>query len=181
MGIHHDSTTCQDECQWNGVTCDESDQVKEILWANIANGKVDIRWLPKSLDLLDWERLLPYSPTLQTRLLPPYLRGCRVTACGYTGHLNLETLPEKLVILDVRKNAFCGTVRLTNLPSTLERLQLERNSIDKVIVSNKRLPVKFWSASLFGNSENLRIVCLDSNRPDERILKTKRYYKCGGT
>ena len=61
------------------------------------------------------------------------LKVLHMTENGFTGTINLTSLPQSLEILILKSNQFTGSIDLTMLPQTLKNLDLSHNQFDGTV------------------------------------------------
>ena len=156
----------KDKCTWDGVECDDSGSVIEIVWNPYmwpAQGTVTFDHLPRKLIVFescnDDGRDIRVSGTLSTSLLPPSMRVFCLQKESFSGTLDLQSLPDSLENFDVHANNFSGEIDLTALPKALLDLDLSRNNLSGSI-NFEKLPESLESLHLDNNAFE-GSVCLD--------------------
>ena len=113
--------------KWNGVICFQSNQVRSLIWLNLAlKGTVNLSALPRSLIHVDLS-MNQLGGEIQLEELPPKLSCLNLSLNRFTGSLNLNLLPQSLRDLDLSRNRFSGHVNLQKIPLKLTLLDLSCN------------------------------------------------------
>ena len=146
-----------DACTWNGVTCDESDQITEIQWHSMyiepVQGSIDFPMMPRHLT---WLNLYDHKliGAVDTANLPEALEFFRIEECLFTGTLDLGSLPRNLGDFVAMGNTITGLVNFCNLPPGLSRLYIE-----EPIESSAKIRIGKLPKSL--NEIFLQVKCTD--------------------
>ena len=147
MHVFSGANASRDYCSWTGITC--TDGIITHVYHGISNyGNFDIHSLPSTLVNITIE-YCDQRYILCTRALPRALEHCYLPQNRHFGSVDLRTLPENLIGLDLSFNLLNGPIDLTNLPPTLQTLALERNAIRQSVVFYDRPPPNIHSITLF--------------------------------
>ena len=161
---------------WAGVTWRKK-IIVSITWGASTIVKVNgLEWLPPSLERAKITGMA-IRANLETRLLPKYLAYVDFSSCRLHGTLKLCTLPSRLEEFHVAQNNFAGDICLTSLPTCMVLLNLERNKLARVFLSNYQLPKCLRSVQLY-SAKRPRIVCVDDQTADARIHCDTRNVGC---
>ena len=155
------------------VVCDENELVTTINWNDDRWFSIhEYGWLPGTLRSIDITEKNSCS-SMQIRWLPHGMEFCRIQACRTLGTLEFDALPVKMREIHLVANRFHAEVNLTNLPVTIEIIDLSSNILDTVYVINGLLPRGLKDVYLYQPQKNLRILCLDEDKVDKRVCKKK--------
>ena len=114
-------------CQWEGIVCNESEQVTEIKWSHRGiSGFLKWEFLPHTL--VELHLLNNYlGGDILSRSFPNGLEVLDLSFNFFNHHFDLTLLPTALKTLRLSHNEFSGKALLTCLPQNLERVHLDRN------------------------------------------------------
>ena len=129
-------------CSWNGVTCVDG-EVHHITWIGIYTAfqpnddvkEIDAAWSPASMRRITI-RNARFRNGLRIRSLPRHCRSFHFSTCHITGEVDFRTLPLSVEGIDLSDNLLSGTLHLTGLPRSVVSINMARNRIDTVFVSN---------------------------------------------
>ena len=182
FGIHGDDVEAYDECitniltngnvqnpcEWTGISCTDGNITCVSLKVSQLHFRMSIDWLPSTVETVV-VTLFYINSELHTALLPQAIKTCRFVACNLHGSLALHTLPRKIALLGLQKNAFSGVILLKDLPQSLVRVYVTESKIDEVLVVNAEIPKKIAEVQIHGKSRSPKIRCVDEKKADIRI------------
>ena len=140
---------CQDLCEWQGVTCDESATPLKIDWEEA-----------------DW---ILSTTVFECAHLPRTLRLLELTANEIACTLNLASLPDSLVELYVADNAMFGTTNLADLPRAMHNVWFDHNRFEGSLVLQD-LPRDFVTLYANHNRYSGEISLADLPPAIERLI-----------
>ena len=162
-------------CQWEGILCNESEQVTEIKWShrgisgflkweflphtlvklnlmsNNLGGVIPIERLPSSLEVLDLS-FNNFHRGIDLSLLSAAMNTLTLSHNQFSGEALLTCLPQNMDSVYLSRNAFIGTPDLTCLPPMLRYLSLANNAFFGYVRLDA-LPSKLIALDLSGNPE----------------------------
>ena len=151
----------RDVCTWDGVDCDDRENVVAITWIGSLwgpkEGTINLGFLPETTatfncalrkfhGVLDASRLPGKLQTMNVSLnrlmgsidwaaLPASLREFYLENNLFSGSLALECLPPSMQVLIAKKNEFFGKINLKALPHTMWRLNISENNLSGTLHS----------------------------------------------
>jgi len=139
--LHSTWKTSTPACKWDGVDCNEADEIKCINWSGISQsdeqltGSLSFGYIPKTLHTFN-VFVTNLSGEVPLNILPCELRCLVLRNNELSGSLDLTSLPPNLRNLDLSANRFTGEVCLTKLPLELKYLCLDRNQLSGKLYLN---------------------------------------------
>ncbi|KNH05627.1 hypothetical protein XU18_3398 [Perkinsela sp. CCAP 1560/4] len=152
-----------DFCYRQGVECTFRSVIK-ITITDKHYGNFDIHVLPPTVTHVSI-RYCEQHYEIHTRALPRMLRHCRLNNNQLFGCVDLQVLPENIVILDLSHNQLNGPIDLTRLPQSMAGLWLQENAIRQSVVLYDRIPPALTS-----------IILVLPKNPKNRIGKLRALY-----
>ena len=153
----------QNPCERTGVNCTDGIITSVRLKVSQLHFRMSIDWLPSTVETVV-VTLFPINSELRTALLPQAIKICRFVSCKLHGSLALHTLPRKIALLGLQKNAFSGVIVLKDLPQSLVRVYVTESKIDEVLVVSAELPKKLAEVQIHGKSRSPKIRCVDEKK-----------------
>ena len=142
-----------DACDWPQVECDDHENVIEFHERDRElSGTLNLSYLPPNLKAFSFRwKQRDLHGKLETDCLP---KGMKEFFLNYTecdGSVNLTTLPQLIVLMNIRSNKFEGSCDLSTLPITLQDLNIQDNKFSGTIVLD-RLPSAMQNLDVCRNS-----------------------------
>ena len=157
---------------WPGVYCNRDDEITTIKWIDepIGTGTLDLRWIPRTctafisrecgLSIKNVSQMhegvtkfcfTGNSPvdSFEFKDLPPKLTALRLQA-NFEGTIDLQDIPQLLVVLKLDENQLQGTVHLEDLRQPLEECMMSNNFLSGTI-NLRELPESLVVLYLDGN------------------------------
>ena len=124
---HSSWSTSTPACEWDGVDCNDEDEVDCINWTNRGlRGTLDWKHIPETVRS-GYVRINKIEGTLELSALPRGLEKFWAEDNKLYGPLQFSDLPPSLKILNLSDNNFVGNVDFSNLPSELTGLNISNN------------------------------------------------------
>ena len=143
-----DGTSVNDVCSWKGILCANSRMIT-LNWQNIfkidafeRQWSVNPYWLPPTLQEILVESFLIRN-VWETRSWPRALRLLNADSCDIYGSLDTLHFPRRMEILSMCGNYLSGTVWIGKLPRTLQRINIQNDLLDAIIVIVPDIPDGF--------------------------------------
>ena len=157
-----------DVCRWRGITCTDGKATSLSLTQNTYSICLDIHWLPPTLTSVTTQSIAIIS-RLYTSRLPRSLTRCVIRYGDLHGSLDLRTLPAKMEVLDLRRNALGKILYVGHMPETMKRIFLAYNLFTKVVVCNVSLPRNLEEIQVMNALKKVKLSCVDDKRVDSRV------------
>ena len=145
--VRDDHKNFLDVCDWEFITCDDSDAVTKFECRKEIAGTLNLQYLPSNLTsfyigdkttgLFSWIVCRDLVGSICTAYLPTTLKEFTLIVSGMSGSVELENLPRCLELFCIEDNYFCGSCALDNLPHTLKVLDLSKNNFSGSIALDK--------------------------------------------
>ena len=165
-----------DVCRWRGVECDANESVVKLDLKARIETTLFLSYIPTHVTYFRVVNSFfgqDCTSELDLRFSHSNIETIMIEKYGFSGTVDLLSLPEKVIEFSILRNNFTGNCDFTRLPSSLQRLDLSFNQFSGSVVFDSlphTLQTLRIASNMFCGTPNLdslpprlSVVSMDSN------------------